>query len=97
MTAHQQTKVNELAKVYQSTRVRECHETSSVFVECYRDPTPELCVECGEEREAHLHPTDGPYFRSLSNPLHYFKVAAPVAQFRISPSGFRQRLDRVAA
>lgn len=74
MTAHQQTKLNELAKEYRSTRVREDSETLSIFVECYDIGTPERCVRCGDDSD-HL---------GFDHP---FWVAHPVAQFRINPSG----------
>lgn len=84
MTAHQQSKLNDLAREFQSVGVREDSHSRSIFVDVYDHGLPERCVECGSD-DSHLGAD------------HSFKVAHPVATFRISPSGFTQNLTPVAA
>jgi hypothetical protein len=86
MTAHQQSKLNQLASEYRSTQVREDSHSQSVFVDCYDVPHPECCVRCGD---------DGDHISARYD--HSFWVAAPVATFRVSPSGFQQRIDPMVA
>jgi hypothetical protein len=84
VTAHQQTKLNELAQEFRSVGVREDSETRSVFLDCFDVSLPEACVRCGDDSD-HL----SAHFD------HSFVVAVPVKTYRVSPSGFRQDITPV--
>jgi hypothetical protein len=86
VTAHQQSKLNQLKSEYRSAKDRQDSHSLSILVDCYDVPHPECCVRCGSEDDHISARFDHPFW-----------VAAPVATFRLSPSGFQQRIDKVAA
>jgi len=86
----QRQKVDQLAGEYHSVSPRDVRDgTDSIVVDCYGTALPELCTVCGCEDVDHLG-DDG-----LGHP---FRMAWPVASFRVAPSGFVQTVtDEVLA
>jgi hypothetical protein len=90
MTDEQRDQLERLSEHYASVGVRSAPEGADVIFDCYDVGLPERCVWCGEEADD--HPSDD--FRT-ERLTHYFRVAVPVRTYRVAPSGFRQRLDRL--
>jgi hypothetical protein len=90
MTDEQRDHLERLSEHYASVGVRSAPEGSDVIFDCYSTGLPERCVFCGEDEPSH---------QNISDPLpwhfHAFRVAVPVRTYRVAPSGFRQRLDRL--
>lgn len=85
MTSHQQERIDGLATEFHSVSPRLDAHSLSYFVDCYDTALPERCSACGREDVDHLG-------REWLG--HPFKVSVPVATYRVSPSGFSQRIDR---
>ena len=85
-TARQQDQLDRLAKEYKSVSVRKDSHSLSLLVDCFTCGMPELCVSCGKDELEHLR-----------GGVHNFRVAVPVATYRISPSGFRQDITPVGS
>lgn len=81
MTRQQQERIDQLATEYHSVSPRLDSHSLSYYVDCYATALPERCSACGREDVDHL----GPDYIG-----HHFRVAVPVATFRIAPSGFKQ-------